>query len=138
MSNPLKRRMAKAVLVLAAGAAPVMAAAGQASALPLPLPQDGGLDGLPSVDDATVQHTLDRSTQSVTDVGNGVGGEVVQQAMPVVAPALQQATENTTHTTGTLARGAATTLAGEGPSPDRVAELVPSVSGQDFQDLSIL
>ncbi|MBL1066282.1 ATP-binding protein [Streptomyces sp. 7-21] len=136
MSNPLKRRMAKAALVVAAGAAPVFAAGGQASALSLP-EATPDLDSLTQLDEAVVEHTLDNASRAATDLGNGLGGEVVKQTAPIVAPALERTATETAYTTGTLLHGAATRLAENGLSPDEIAAIFPTLDNPDLHGLTL-
>ncbi|AKG45100.1 ATP-binding protein [Streptomyces sp. JH002] len=68
MSNPLQRRVTKAAIVLAA-AAPLVGAAGQASALGLPT--NGELNGITNLDPATLGNTV----EGVTKTAGGLTGE---------------------------------------------------------------
>jgi hypothetical protein len=124
MSNPLTRRMAQAALVLAAGAAPVVGAAGQAHAQAL--------------GDEAVNGALDRVTQTAEDVANGVGADVTKAAMPVLAPLVHQVAEDTAHTTGTLLHDAGHTLAERGPNPEQLDEVLPQIAPVNTDGFSLL
>ncbi|MFD6553807.1 ATP-binding protein, partial [Streptomyces sp. NPDC058398] len=80
MSLPLTRRIARVVLLVAAGAAPVVGAAGSACAAPS-LPAATGLGGLTALDGANVGPSLDGATQHVTGIAGTPGG-AVEKALP--------------------------------------------------------
>ncbi|MET9950955.1 ATP-binding protein [Streptomyces sp. NPDC006339] len=82
MSLPLTRRIARAALLVAAGAAPVVGAAGSASALDHSLAPTGGLPGLSALDTA--------ATDSAVDSATGVVGETGGKAVDTAVPATQQ------------------------------------------------
>ncbi|MEU5093181.1 ATP-binding protein [Streptomyces sp. NPDC020996] len=81
MSLPLTRRIARAALLVAAGAAAGVGAAGSASAAP-ELPATPNVGGLTSLDGANVGHTVDGAAQNVTRVAGGAGGKAVKKAVP--------------------------------------------------------
>ncbi|MCK7624131.1 ATP-binding protein [Streptomyces sp. RS10V-4] len=83
MSLPVTRRIARAALLVAAGAAPVVAAAGSASAVDLP-PKGNELGGLTTLDSANTSKTLDRTART----GVGLVNETGTQAAHTLAPAL--------------------------------------------------
>ncbi|MFE0511181.1 ATP-binding protein [Streptomyces sp. NPDC058964] len=78
MSLPLTRRIARAALLVAAGAAAGVGAAGSASAAP-ELPNVGGLTAL---DGAHVGNTVDGATQHVTGLAGDAGGKALRTAVP--------------------------------------------------------
>ncbi|GGX40269.1 ATP-binding protein [Streptomyces fructofermentans] len=78
MSLPLTRRIARAALLIAAGAAPVVGAAGSASAAELPAAPD--LGGLTSLD--TAGSSLDGATRHATGLAGNPGGKAVKKAVP--------------------------------------------------------
>ncbi|NEA09339.1 ATP-binding protein, partial [Streptomyces sp. SID10692] len=80
MSLPLTRRIARAALLIAAGAAPVVGAAGAASAAELPQTTD--LGGLTSLDGASVGNTLDSTARQGTEAAGQTGGRLVGTALP--------------------------------------------------------
>ncbi|MDQ0794162.1 ATP-binding protein [Streptomyces sp. B1I3] len=80
MSLPLTRRIARAALLIAAGAAPVVGAAGAAGAAGLP--QTPALGGLTSLDGAGVTGTLDSAAKQGADVANQTGGKFVGTTLP--------------------------------------------------------
>ncbi|MDX3579300.1 MULTISPECIES: ATP-binding protein [unclassified Streptomyces] len=82
MSLPLTRRIARAALLVAAGAAAGVGAAGSASAAPA-LPATPNLGGLSALDTANVGSTLDGATHHVTGLADKAGGKTVQKAAPV-------------------------------------------------------
>ncbi|MET9932608.1 MULTISPECIES: ATP-binding protein [unclassified Streptomyces] len=79
MSLPLTRRIARAALIVAAGAAPVVGAAGSASALDHGLAPAGALGSLTAVDVAEAGSTLDGASRSTS----GVVGQAGEAAAPV-------------------------------------------------------
>jgi hypothetical protein len=99
MSLPLTRRIARAaLLVAAAGAAPVVAA-GAANAASLPQATD--LGGVTSLDGSSVGNSLDTGAQQATGMAGETGSHVVGTAIPaagktvggaakVAAPAAQR------------------------------------------------
>ncbi|WP_130796839.1 ATP-binding protein [Streptomyces otsuchiensis] len=127
MSNPLKRRMAKVALVLAAGAAPVVATAGSASALSLPPTSDlGGLSGV----DTDLGGTVEGAAQHTTEVAGALGGEAVKQAVPttgkvvgtlshVASPIVQDPVGKVSEGAGTLVDEASHQLSG-GDMPEGI------------------
>ncbi|WP_328719580.1 ATP-binding protein [Streptomyces sp. NBC_00247] len=90
MSLPLTRRIARAVLLIAA-AAPVIGAAGAASAAGLPQTPD--LGGLTNLDSANLSSTLDGTAQQGAKTLNETGGKLVGTAVPVAAKTVNQAGE---------------------------------------------
>ncbi|MBZ4015792.1 ATP-binding protein [Streptomyces purpurogeneiscleroticus] len=80
MSLPLTRRIARAALLVAAGAAPVVGAAGSASAVDLPKAAD--LGGLTKVDPSSVTETAGNALENTSAVAGPVAGEVVKEAVP--------------------------------------------------------
>jgi hypothetical protein len=102
MSNPVVRQLAKAALLLAAGTAPVLGAAGQAGAVGQALGPD--LPGLTSLDGDSVSRTVD----TAAGVTGEAGGEAVRTALPIVAPLAQE----TTTTTGSAVRTVAPLVSG--------------------------
>ncbi|MER5491036.1 ATP-binding protein [Streptomyces sp. LE64] len=101
MSLPLSRRIARVALLVAAGAAPVVGAAGSASAVDLPM--NTPVSGLGALDSAQVAETVDGATTNTTGVAGNTGSKVVKKAVPQAgkavgkgakkaAPAAQKAT----------------------------------------------
>lgn len=80
MSLPLTRRIARAALLVAAGAAAGVGAAGSASAAPS-LPAAPNLGGLTALDAASVGTTVDGAAQNVTGLAGETGGKAVQQTV---------------------------------------------------------
>ncbi|HEY9440164.1 MAG TPA: ATP-binding protein [Streptomyces sp.] len=95
MSLPLTRRIARTALLIAAGAAPVVAAAGTAGAAGLP--QTPALGSVTSLDGANVSHTLDSTAKKGAGTANETGGKVVGTALPAAGHTLKKA--------GTVAHG---------------------------------
>ncbi|MFJ8870934.1 MULTISPECIES: ATP-binding protein [unclassified Streptomyces] len=87
MSLPLSRRIARAALLIAAGAAPVVGAAGAAGAAGLP--QTPALGGLTSLDGAG--GTLDSTAKQGAEVANETGGKVVGTTLPAAGKTLEKA-----------------------------------------------
>ncbi|MEV3932007.1 MULTISPECIES: ATP-binding protein [unclassified Streptomyces] len=89
MSLPLTRRIARAALLIAAGAAPVVGAAGAAGAAGLP--QTPALGGLTSLDGAGVSNTLDSTAKQGSSVADETGGKVVGTTLPAAGKTLEKA-----------------------------------------------
>jgi hypothetical protein len=77
MSLPLTRRIARAALLIAAGAAPVVGAAGSASAVDLP---QTPLDGLTALDVDSLSGTVDGASQKALNL-TGTDGDAVKQTL---------------------------------------------------------
>ncbi|WP_137993518.1 ATP-binding protein [Streptomyces vilmorinianum] len=92
MSLPLTRRIARAALLVAAGATPVVGAAGSASAMDHSLAPTGALSGLTAVDSASLGNTVDGASQATTDVVGKTGGKSVDKAGKTVGKAGKSAT----------------------------------------------
>ncbi|MFF3851316.1 hypothetical protein [Streptomyces sp. NPDC002328] len=90
MTLPLTRRIARAALLVAAGAAAGIGAAGSAGAAPA-LPAAPGLGGLTALDGANADKALD-----------GAAGQAVKQAVPVAQKAASSVTKGGLPGTGTL------------------------------------
>ncbi|EPH42162.1 ATP-binding protein [Streptomyces aurantiacus] len=93
MSLPLTRRIARAALLVAAGAAPVVGAAGSASAAELPATSD--LRGFTALDGANVGDTVDDTAQKVTDLAGETGSKAVKKGTPAVGQALGKSVRTT-------------------------------------------
>jgi hypothetical protein len=127
MSLPLTRRIARTALLIAAGAAPVVGAAGSASAATTDLPATPNLAGLTALDNAQVGTTVDSAAQKVSGLAGDAGGQAVQaggktvkQAVPAAnnaggrlvgtaAPVAQKAAGDAAGQAGGLLGGAAKT-----------------------------
>ncbi|MGW1071315.1 ATP-binding protein [Streptomyces sp. NPDC002537] len=133
MSLPLSRRIARVALLVAAGAAPVIGAAGAASAADLKAPEQ--LSGLSTVDGAnlgtniaTTSHkagmttaevghkavdtavpastdTLGKTAQTTTPAAQKVAGDLGSSAAGVVGTTTETATKGGLPTTGGLSKG---------------------------------
>ncbi|MFD4766546.1 ATP-binding protein [Streptomyces niveus] len=86
MSLPLTRRIARAALLIAAGAAPVVGAAGSASAAALP--QTADLGGVSQLDGAALGNTLDNGARQATGIAGEVGAETVRTSVPAAGETL--------------------------------------------------
>ncbi|MGW2419844.1 ATP-binding protein [Streptomyces sp. NPDC001709] len=85
MSLPLTRRIARAALLVAAGAAAGVGAAGSAGAatnLPVATPNTGGLT---APDTANVGGTVEGAAQNATSLAAATGGKAVGQTLPGAA-----------------------------------------------------
>ncbi|MET9295436.1 ATP-binding protein [Streptomyces sp. NPDC003077] len=109
MSLPLSRRIARAALLVAAGAAPLVGAAGSAHAVELHKGPD--LAGLTAVDPGNLADTADRATQETTGLAGEVGSQTVRDTVPAAGktggttikratPAVQKLTGETARHTG--------------------------------------
>ncbi|MDT0342512.1 ATP-binding protein [Streptomyces litchfieldiae] len=135
MSNPVARRLAKAAFLLAAGAAPVLGAAGQAAAADDPLLPD--LGGLTKLDDDGLGDTVDRTGRSAAGLAEDVGDDALRTAAPIVMPLAHEVGASTATTTGALVHDVATTLSHTGPTPDEVARALPSLEDPDMHALTL-
>ncbi|MFF3953370.1 ATP-binding protein [Streptomyces sp. NPDC001890] len=105
MSLPLTRRIARAALLIAAGAAPVVGAAGAAGAAELP--QAPELGGLTTVDGAGLGKTVDGASQQGAQVAGDTGGRIVGTTLPAATRTVGKAGAETTPTVQKAAGGAA-------------------------------
>ncbi|MFJ9825876.1 ATP-binding protein [Streptomyces sp. NPDC101160] len=94
MSLPLTRRIAQAALLVAAGAAPVVAAAGSACAADQSLAPTGALTGLTSLDKAGAEGALGTAT--------GVANKVPAAQKLTAGNTADEATNTVGQTTGTV------------------------------------
>ncbi|MFB6988560.1 ATP-binding protein [Streptomyces sp. NPDC056304] len=115
MSLPLTRRIARAALLIAAGAAPVVGAAGSAGAAALP--QTPELGGLTTVDGTGLGKTVDGTSQQGTKAAGETGGKIVGTTLPAAgktvgkagsqaAPAVQNAAGGAAGSAGEVLGGA--------------------------------
>ncbi|WP_243741211.1 ATP-binding protein [Streptomyces sp. 8K308] len=140
MSNPLRNRVAKAALLLAASAAPVVAAAGQASAAgPLLDPNVNGLDApqLLSLDEQSVNEAAETLDGAATPVLEELAGPVVEAAMPMVMPVVHDLAVSAAQDAGPLLQEAALTVTGEPPTTQEILDGVPTVDDR-MNDISLL
>ncbi|MEU5973385.1 ATP-binding protein [Streptomyces sp. NPDC047315] len=86
MSLPLTRRIARAALLVAAGAAPVLGAAGSAGAVDLG--QAAPLGGLTALDANGVSGAVDGAAQQTTELAGATGGKAVEQTVPAAGKAI--------------------------------------------------
>ncbi|MGK5529954.1 ATP-binding protein [Streptomyces sp. URMC 129] len=135
MSNPLKRHLAKAALLLAAGAAPV-AAAGQAGAAEQPQSLD--LSGLTSLDNGELEKTLNNATTTATGLAEDIGGGAVKAAMPIVAPLAHHVVSETGQTTSSAAEDLTRVLTERTADPKTLDTLLPTLANRRMNDLSLL
>ncbi|MFG2223725.1 ATP-binding protein [Streptomyces sp. NPDC048644] len=131
MSLPVSRRIARAALLIAASAAPLVAAAGSASAVDLSKASDlGGLTGL---DSPQTSETLDHTARDGVDVVNRTGTAAVQKLAPALVETAGPAVEKAAPTTQRAAEGAGDLLgktAKHGLSTDTLAtDAVKGVAG---------
>jgi hypothetical protein len=94
MTLPLTRRIARAALFVAVGAAPVVGAAGSANAAALP--QLTNLGPVSALDGAAVGDTLDNGAQQATSLAGEVGSETVKTAVPAAGKTLGKAGKSAT------------------------------------------
>ncbi|MFB8125753.1 ATP-binding protein [Streptomyces bacillaris] len=125
MSLPLTRRIARTALLIAAGAAPVVGAAGAASAAELPRTPD--LGGLTALDGAGLGNTVDSAARQGTQAASETGGRLVGTALPaagatvgktarVAAPAVQETVGQTAGSAGEALGGVTDAAAGGLPT----------------------
>ncbi|MFF8917551.1 ATP-binding protein [Streptomyces sp. NPDC015032] len=117
MSLPLTRRIARAALLIAAGAAPVVGAAGAAGAAGLPQTPD--LGGLTAVDGGGLGKTVDGASQQGSKAAGETGGKIVGTALPAAgkaAPVVQKTAGGAAGTAGKVLGGAGTATRGGLPT----------------------
>jgi hypothetical protein len=127
MSLPLTRRIARAALLVAAGAAPVVGAAGSASALDHGIAPTGALSGISSLDGAGVGDTVDGASRTATGVAGDTGGKAVGKGVPAAGKTVGAAGKTATPAAQELA-GETAGSAGEvvGETTDAASETAPS------------
>jgi hypothetical protein len=131
--------MARAALVLAAGAAPVVGGGGQANAASPPPASDltSDLGGLTALDSEGVDATLDDTVKDANGLVEQLGGEAVRALMPIVGPAVNEAAQDVAHTSATLLGGLQRNLAERYVTADQLTEGLPSMEDPDLHGLSI-
>jgi hypothetical protein len=107
MSLPVTRRIARAALLVAAGAAPVVAAAGSASAVDLPA-KAPDLGGVTTLDSANTSKTLDSTARDGVALLNEAGGKAATE----LAPALVKTAGPIVHKASPLTQRTADTAEG--------------------------
>lgn len=104
MSLPVTRRIARAALLVAASAAPVVAVAGSASAAPLPSATD--LGGLTTLDSPRTSEAVDTVAHEGVGLVNEAGGAAAQKLAPALVetagPVVERAAPTTQHTAETV------------------------------------
>lgn len=114
MSLPLTRRIARAALLVAAGAVPVVGAAGSAGAVELQ--EAAPLGSLTAVDAESLSGAVDGATQKTSDLAGNTGGNAVKQTVPAAGKTLGEAGKTlapTAQKTAGEATGTAGTVLGE-------------------------
>ncbi|MFD5429931.1 glycosyltransferase, partial [Streptomyces sp. NPDC127084] len=136
MSLPLTRRIARAALLVAAGAAPVVGAAGSASAVDLAPTHDLG-GGLTQLDGVAVGDATDGTAQKATATAQEAGGKLVGTALPVArgtfaetartgAPAVQETAGQAVDSSTALMGETGATAVSQGlPAAEALAAGVP-------------
>ncbi|MFD9813075.1 ATP-binding protein [Streptomyces sp. NPDC059080] len=104
MSLPVTRRIARAALLVAASAAPVVAAAGSATAAPLPSATD--LGGLTTLDSPHTSETVDQVAHEgvglVNEAGGAAAGKLAPALVETAGPLVQRAAPTTQHAADTV------------------------------------
>jgi hypothetical protein len=121
MSLPLTRRIARTALLVAAGAAPLIGAAGAASAADLgaELPTTATMGEMSSLDTGKLGKAADATSQKVGNAAGETGGRAVEQALPAAGK-----------TVGTTARKAAGDTLPGGLRTDRLpVRALPGAAG---------
>lgn len=118
MSHPLKRHLARVALVVAAGAAPVVGAAGAASAVELP--STNGLNPASALETGALPETASQTGSEVLNAGAETVTQVGEDAGPTTEKALttvQETTGRTVEQGNNAVGGAAANLQPDLPSP---------------------
>ncbi|MFE5484591.1 ATP-binding protein [Streptomyces sp. NPDC056527] len=140
MSLPLTRRIARAALLVAAGAAPVVGAAGSASALDHSIAPTGALSGISSLDGAGVGNAVDGASQTATGVVGGTGTKAVGEAVPTAGktvgaagktatPAAQKVAGDTAGSAGEVLGETAGAATRNAPSAGGLGQGLPTGGG---------
>lgn len=108
MSLPVTRRIARAALLVAAGAAPVVTAAGSANAVDLPS-KGNELGGLSTLDSANTSKTLDNTARTGVAVVNEAGNQAARTLAPALVKSLGPVVEQAAPLTQDAAHKAADT-----------------------------
>ncbi|WBB63294.1 hypothetical protein O7599_12520 [Streptomyces sp. WMMC500] len=93
MSHPLKRHFARVALVVAAGAAPVVGAAGAASAVELP--STNGLNPVSALESGSLPATASQTGTEVLTSGAETAAQISEGAGPTTEKALSSLQETT-------------------------------------------
>ncbi|GAU65288.1 hypothetical protein SSP35_01_06260 [Streptomyces sp. NBRC 110611] len=130
MSLPVTRRIARAALLVAAGAAPVVAAAGSASAAELPA-KAPGLGGLTApLDSQNTSKSLNHGTRDGVDVVNATSKAATQKLAPAAGetatPAMKKTMPLTNGVVGKV-EGAARPLVKDGVSTNTLPKSLVKV-----------
>ncbi|MFF5250608.1 ATP-binding protein [Streptomyces leeuwenhoekii] len=115
MSLPLSRRIARAALLVAAGAAAGVGTAGSASAAP-ELQATPNLGALTALDGANVATTVDDAAQKTTGLAGDAGSKAVKQTVPAAGKTGGKAVKKTAPTAQKAAKdvaGAAGDIVGD-------------------------
>ncbi|MEV1010343.1 ATP-binding protein [Streptomyces sp. NPDC049881] len=136
--QPFARRIAKAALLLAAGAAPVAGAAGQAAAAGSEQPLAAPLAGLQGLESAGVEQTLDNVTTAANGVVNEIGGEAVKAVMPVAGPMARDLAADTGRTAATTLRDVVGTPEEARTASTELGGAAATAALPDTQDFSLL
>ncbi|MGW6565376.1 ATP-binding protein [Streptomyces sp. NPDC054975] len=137
MSLPLTRRIARAALLVAAGAAPVVGAAGSASAMEHNIAPTGALAGISSLDGAGVGTAVDGASQTATGVVGETGSKAVGKAVPAAGktvgaagktatPAAQKVAGETAGSTGEVLGETAGAATESAPSTGALGQGLPT------------
>ncbi|MFJ8820475.1 ATP-binding protein [Streptomyces sp. NPDC102467] len=94
MSLPLTRRIARIALLVAAGAAPVVGAAGSVSAAELPATPD--LGGVTALDGANLGNSVDGAAQNVSGLAGETGSKAVKKAVPAAGKTVGKSAKTAT------------------------------------------
>ncbi|AZS85242.1 ATP-binding protein [Streptomyces griseoviridis] len=147
MSLPLTRRIARAALLVAAGAAAGVGVAGSASAAPQ-LPATPNLGGLTALDGASVGNTVDGVSQKATGVAADTGSKAVKQAVPAAGktggavakqatPAAQKAAGSAAGSAGEILGDTAKTATKGGLPTDALGGGLPSAQTLPLKGLPL-
>lgn len=115
MSHPLKRHLARVALVVAAGAAPVVGAAGAAGAVELP--STNGLNPVSALETSSLPATASQTGSEVLTTGTETANQLGENAGPTTEKALGAVQD----TTGK------TVEQGQGAVGDTAANLTPEL-----------
>ncbi|WP_194117719.1 ATP-binding protein [Streptomyces hoynatensis] len=134
-SGPLGRSIARVALLFAAGAAPVVGAAGEAAAAGPALAP--GLGGLTAPDNALTGDTTQDTVQAAGGVLEQTGGDALRDVSPLLEPAAERIVHPAGRDTVHLLTDAGRTLAESAPTPQELAASAPSLDNPDMAGLTL-
>jgi hypothetical protein len=132
--------MAKAALVIAAGAAPVVGAGGTANAadsLSQATDLTSGLTGLTALDGDEADQALDGTVRTANGVVEDLAGDAVKTAMPILGPVIHDTVHDGALTTANLLSGVNRHMPDAIMTAERLTEALPTLDDPDLNGITI-